>query len=250
MASIVRSEPPSCDLDGTPLPSFVDGAANEMGPSLPDPSLQLKALDVISFKVLEKNGDVNFPLALARNDLQLQGRPTQDTILKYYDHLLAELQQAAPAKTTKSPNGAPPQLGHWRSRRRHVNKSPLERCTWSMSRGPCSWRIWPRSFIRRQGCWSSFVSVQRTSLRHGETEQLQVACLLCLVMALSAQPAGATRETDPEPATRFLQIIGLDEITLVTFLVCIAAVVLWEVQRLFGGFLCQTPPAKTRSMAS
>ena len=65
------------------------------------------------------------------------------------------------------------------------------------------------------------------SLRHGETEQLKVACLLCLVMALLAQPAGTTRETDPEPATR-LQITGLDEITLVMLLVCIAAIALWE----------------------
>ena len=84
--------------------------AQEMGLSLPDPSLHLKGLDLISSKVLEKNGDVNFRLALARNNLQLQGRPTQDTILKYYDHLLAELQQAAPTKSTKSSNGAPPEL--------------------------------------------------------------------------------------------------------------------------------------------
>ena len=96
--------------------------AQEMGLSLPDPSLQLKGLDLISSKVLEKNGDVNFRLALARNDLQLQGRPTQDTILKYYDHLLAELQQAAPAKPTKSPKGlagASEAQSHWRSRGRH-----------------------------------------------------------------------------------------------------------------------------------
>ena len=91
--------------------------AQEMGLSLPDPSSQPKG-------VLEKNGDVNFRLALARNDLQLQGRPTQDTILKYYDHLLAELQQEAPAKPTKSPNEASLELPKlrayfWRSSGRH-----------------------------------------------------------------------------------------------------------------------------------
>ena len=68
---------------------------------------------------------------------------------------------------------------------------------------------------------------QGASLRQCETEQLKAACLTCLVMALLAQPAGAVRETDPEPATR-LQIIGLDEITIVTLLVCIAAIALWE----------------------
>ena len=76
--------------------------AQEMGLSLPDPSLQLKGIDLITAKVLEKNGDVNFRLALARNDLQLQARPTQDSVLKYYDHALAELQQATPAKSARS----------------------------------------------------------------------------------------------------------------------------------------------------
>ena len=68
---------------------------------------------------------------------------------------------------------------------------------------------------------------QGASLRQCETEQLKAACLMCLVMAVLAQPAEAVRETDPEPATR-LQIIGLDEITIVTLLVCIAAIALWE----------------------
>ena len=76
--------------------------AQEMGLSLPDPSLQLKGIDLITAKVLEKNGEINFRLALARNELQLQGRPTQETILKYYDHALAELQQAAPARPSKT----------------------------------------------------------------------------------------------------------------------------------------------------
>ena len=48
-------------------------------------------------------------------------------------------------------------------------------------------------------------SFQGSSLREGETE-LKAACLMCLVMALLAQPAKAVKETDSEPATR-LQII-------------------------------------------
>ena len=45
--------------------------AQEMRLSLPDPSLQLKGIDLLRAKVLEKSGDVSFRLALARNDLQL-----------------------------------------------------------------------------------------------------------------------------------------------------------------------------------
>ncbi|CAE7214330.1 RE1 [Symbiodinium microadriaticum] len=70
--------------------------AEEMAIALPDASLQLKGLEVITSKVLEKLPDVKFRLALAKNELRLASTPTAETVLKFYQHLLAELQQVMP----------------------------------------------------------------------------------------------------------------------------------------------------------
>ncbi|CAE7242183.1 unnamed protein product, partial [Symbiodinium sp. CCMP2456] len=70
--------------------------AEEMAIALPDASLQLKGLEAVTFKALERLPDVKFRLTLAKNELRLASSPTAETVLKYYQHLLAELQQAIP----------------------------------------------------------------------------------------------------------------------------------------------------------
>ena len=65
--------------------------AEEMAITLPDASLQLRGLETITAKVLEKFPDVKFRLALAKNDLRLASTPTAETVLKFYQHILAEL---------------------------------------------------------------------------------------------------------------------------------------------------------------
>ncbi|CAE7947416.1 unnamed protein product [Symbiodinium sp. KB8] len=85
--------------------------AIEMGVSPPDASVLLKGIEVIIGGVLKRYPDTSFRLALARNDLQLQSRPTQDTVLRYFDHALAELQQAAPARSkAQAASDDPPRL--------------------------------------------------------------------------------------------------------------------------------------------
>ena len=69
--------------------------ATEMNVSPPDSSVLLKGIELIVSNAVKKHPEVSFRLALARNDLQLQNRPTSDTVLKYYDHVLAELQQTS-----------------------------------------------------------------------------------------------------------------------------------------------------------
>ena len=70
--------------------------AEEMSITLPDASLQLRGIELITARVLEKYSDVKFRLALAKNDLRLSSAPTAESVLKYYQHALAELQQVAP----------------------------------------------------------------------------------------------------------------------------------------------------------
>ncbi|CAE7215721.1 GIP, partial [Symbiodinium necroappetens] len=71
--------------------------AGEMGIVAPDASILLKGLDLILRGVLGWFSDVKFRLDLAHNDLRLSSAPTQESVLKYYQHALAELQQMAPS---------------------------------------------------------------------------------------------------------------------------------------------------------
>ena len=72
--------------------------ALEMNIVPPDPSVLLRGLESMTGAAVRKHHDVSFRLALARTELQLYNRPSQETILKYYDHILAELQQTAPMR--------------------------------------------------------------------------------------------------------------------------------------------------------
>ncbi|CAE7275903.1 GIP, partial [Symbiodinium microadriaticum] len=66
--------------------------ASDLGVTLPDESLQVKSLSAIVRKTSEQNSDFRFRLALARTELQIDTRPNQANVLKYMQHLLAELE--------------------------------------------------------------------------------------------------------------------------------------------------------------
>ena len=82
--------------------------ASDLGVKLPDESLQVKSLSTIVRRASEQNADFKFRLALARTELQIDTRPDQANVLRYMQHLLAELEQlgsgtkrsSAPSATT------------------------------------------------------------------------------------------------------------------------------------------------------
>ncbi|CAE7295400.1 TY5A, partial [Symbiodinium sp. CCMP2592] len=80
--------------------------AEEMRVSIPDSSLLLRGVETLASKAVEAHSDIKFRLALSKSQLQLQYRPTLDGVLKYYDHILAELQQATPARTSTTTTSA------------------------------------------------------------------------------------------------------------------------------------------------
>ena len=58
-------------------------------------------------RVAEQNSDFKFRLALARTELQVDIRPTPDNVMRYLQHLLAELEQlGAIARKTNSATAA------------------------------------------------------------------------------------------------------------------------------------------------
>ncbi|CAE7867564.1 unnamed protein product, partial [Symbiodinium necroappetens] len=79
----------------------------EMQLTAPDPSILLKGVETIIAACVQKHGEMSFRLSLARNELQLQNRPTNETVLRFYDHALAEMQQALPVKWANKPGEQP-----------------------------------------------------------------------------------------------------------------------------------------------
>ena len=67
--------------------------ASDLGVKLPDESIQTRSLTTIVKRVSEQNSDFKFRLALARTELQVDTRPNQTSVLKYMQHLVAELEQ-------------------------------------------------------------------------------------------------------------------------------------------------------------
>ena len=84
--------------------------ALDLGVSLPDESVQVKSLGVLTKKVAETNQDFRFKVSLAKAELQIDTRPTSENVLKYFQHLLAECEQlgatgrkATPSQASEAP---------------------------------------------------------------------------------------------------------------------------------------------------
>ena len=81
--------------------------ASDLGVTLPDESLQVRSLSMIVKRTSEQNADFKFRLALARTELQIDTRPTQENVMRYLQHLLAELEQLG-AVSRKASATTPP----------------------------------------------------------------------------------------------------------------------------------------------
>ena len=69
--------------------------AVELGVTIPDASVMARALHKMVSRVVEKNPELTFKMALARNTLQLDTVPSQEAVLRYAEHLLSEVEAVA-----------------------------------------------------------------------------------------------------------------------------------------------------------
>ncbi|CAE7684535.1 TY5A, partial [Symbiodinium sp. KB8] len=76
--------------------------AEEMHVAVPDPSVLLKAIETMAARAIDANPELKFRLSLSKSQLHLQYRPTLENVLRYYNHVSAELQQAAPTRYWRS----------------------------------------------------------------------------------------------------------------------------------------------------
>ncbi|CAE7249757.1 RE1, partial [Symbiodinium natans] len=84
--------------------------AEECNIRAPDSSVLARAVDTISQKAIERFPEVKFRISLVKNELQIQSRPSQATVMKYVDHVMAELQHASPARKATQSNADQPKL--------------------------------------------------------------------------------------------------------------------------------------------
>ena len=67
--------------------------AQELGASLPDPTIQVKALEVITSSVLATEPQALFRVSSFRMAVQVDNNPGQETTLQFFDMLLSECEQ-------------------------------------------------------------------------------------------------------------------------------------------------------------
>ena len=157
--------------------------ARDLGVTLPDESLQVKSLSMIVKRTAEQNADFKFRLALARTELQVDTRPTQENVLRYLQHLLAELEQlgaisrrtataTTPASSTTSPSAAAAAPASGGASLKGLQPSPEAKAKPKAAPGKkvCSWFGTDQGCKNGKGC--SFQHLW-TGLNRGER------CLLC-----------------------------------------------------------------------
>ena len=105
---LAQLEPKDCPADAAEVVAALRRwfrwlqRAQDLQLSLPDPSVQIRSLSAITKKLADKNADLQFKIALAKTELRVESRPTQDTALRFFQHLLAEAEQLGPAKTQRN----------------------------------------------------------------------------------------------------------------------------------------------------
>ena len=72
--------------------------AEDIGIAVPDASVLLNGVERLTAKVLEANAEVKFRVALTKNEPQPHSRPDYNSVLRYHNAILAELQTIAPTR--------------------------------------------------------------------------------------------------------------------------------------------------------
>ena len=69
--------------------------AEENGVTIPDASVLARAVVKLIRKVTDHDKDLGFKVALTRNTLQLDSVPSHDTVMKFTEHILSEMESSA-----------------------------------------------------------------------------------------------------------------------------------------------------------
>ena len=124
--------------------------ASEVGVSLPDATILVRGLSKMTKKLVQTYPDLSFRLSLMRNSLMVDTIPTQETVARYSEHLLAELEQMGHAKKKEPTADAPLKLkkaeeSSWRDQD-HPGKAERGQASEEKEKGRCKF------FLTEGGC--------------------------------------------------------------------------------------------------
>ena len=87
--------------------------AQELGVTIPDPTVLARSLSKMVKKVVEMQPELSFKMALTRSSLQLDSIPSHEAVEKYAEHVLSEVEAIAHLeKEVKTPGGEGAGHGH------------------------------------------------------------------------------------------------------------------------------------------
>lgn len=124
--------------------------ALEMNASIPDSSILMRGLSRLMKKLVTLYPDLNFRLSLVRNALLVDTVPTFESVTKYSEHLLAELEQLGQhAKRNESADVQPKlkkleESNHYDDKQQRPKGKPQEE--FESKKKPC------RFFLSEGGC--------------------------------------------------------------------------------------------------
>ena len=164
--------------------------ARDLQLSLPDPSVQIRSLTILVKRFAEKNPDLQFKISLAKTELRVQSRPSQETALKFFQHLLAEIEQMGPSRSTSRGNNTASAAATSTTpagdpRTKSAQATPTRETPTSPKEGkgdgkgnPCKW------FLSEQGCgrgrsckflhdWTQVVKAERCLVRGSKLHKVR-----------------------------------------------------------------------------
>ena len=127
-----------------------------MGVSIPDSSILMRGLSRLMKKLLSTHQELNFRLSLVRNALLVDMVPSLESVTKYSEHLLAQLEQMGHCK--QRGRRCPQKLQRSRSLRREAKEkrdpewgSRTEK--WNSKKKPCRFFLTDQHGCKRgKGC--------------------------------------------------------------------------------------------------
>ena len=91
--------------------------AVKLGVTIPDASVMARELHKMVNRVVEKNAELTFKMALARNALQLDTSPSQEAVLRYTEHMLSEVEAVAHLEKKSSAMVKQPWMGEVKAKK-------------------------------------------------------------------------------------------------------------------------------------
>ncbi|CAE7336511.1 GIP [Symbiodinium pilosum] len=148
--------------------------AESMHVTVPDPSILLGAVELMVKKVMTQYPEVKFRTDLMKNELQLQGRPTLEGVLRLHTHILAELQMVAPVSSS-SLTTTLKAIGTGQAGTGEASSAPSSPNRKGGSKAPCKFFLSKSGCSRGSGCKFEHVFESREDKKTRVKELLKEA---------------------------------------------------------------------------